>query len=133
MNTLLNATITTAQSTTTTTADALDLPFHRSLLIQANFTYGSGGTSVDAYVQTSADGGLTWYDVAQFHFLTTSATKLYNLSNRTAVTAIATPTDGALASNTSVDGILGDRLRVKWSSTGTYAGGTNLTITAIPR
>ena len=132
MNTLLSVGITTAQTTTSTKADALDLPFHRSLLLQANFAYGSGGTSVDAYVQTSADGGVTWFDVAQFHFLTTSATKVYNLSNRTPVTSIATPTDGALASNTSVDGLLGDRLRVKWSSVGTYAA-TSLLITATAR
>jgi hypothetical protein len=132
MNTLLSVGITTAQSTTTTAADVRDLAFHRSLLLQANFTYGSGGTSVDAYVQSSDDSGLTWYDVAQFHFTTASAIKLYNLTNRTAVTAVATPTDGALASNTSIDGLLGDRLRVKWSSTGTYVG-TSLLITAVAR
>jgi hypothetical protein len=133
MNTLLSVGITTAQTTTSTKADALDLPFHRSLLLQANFVYGSGGTSVDAWIQSSADGGVTWFDVANFHFTTSSLVKLYNLSNRTAVTSIATPTDGALSANTSVDGLLGDRLRVKWSSVGTYAGGTNLTITAIER
>lgn len=134
MYTLLNSgNIATAQSTTTTTADAKDLASQRGVLLQANFTYGSGGTTVDAYVQSSADGGVTWYDVANFHFTTASAIKLYNFSGRTPVTSIATPSDGAIAANTSVDGLLGDRLRVKWSSTGTYAGTTTLVITAVAR
>src|SRR5947207_2214902 len=41
-----------------------------TMTIQGTFTYGSGGTSTDAYIQTSIDGGGTWADVANFHFLT---------------------------------------------------------------
>jgi hypothetical protein len=98
--------------------------------VQANFTYGSGGTSADAYVQTSLDGGTTWTDIANFHFTTASARKIYNLSAATAVASIATPGDGALASNTAVDGILGTRFRVKYVTVGTYAGGTTLQLDA---
>ncbi len=133
MYTLLNQTITAAQATTSTAADALDLGAHRSLLLQANFTYGSGGTTVDAYVQSSSDGGTTWSDLCNFHFTTSSQRRLFNLSSLTAVASQATPTDGAIAANTSVDGLSGDRLRVKWSSSGTYAGGTTLVITAVPK
>ena len=100
----------------------------RNLAIQAEFTYGSGGTTVDAYVQTTFDGGGTWTDIAQFHFTTASARKIFNLSALTPVTTQATPTDGALASNTAIDGIIGSQVRVKYQSAGTYAGGTALEI-----
>jgi hypothetical protein len=43
-----------------------------SAALQCSFVYGSGGISIDAYVQTSIDGGNAWIDVAQFHFLTTT-------------------------------------------------------------
>jgi len=100
----------------------------RNLAIQATFTYGSGGTTADAYVQTSLDGGLTWTDIANFHFTTSSARRIFNLSAATPVTSIATPSDGALSANSAVDGILGSQLRVKYASTGTYAGSTSLRI-----
>jgi hypothetical protein len=130
--TLLSTPITTAVTQTATLADAVDLASQRGVLLQANFGYGSGGTSVTAYVQTSADGGTTWYDVAAFEFTTSSAVKLFNLRAQTPVTSIATPTSGALTANTSVDGLLGDRLRVLWASVGTYST-TTLTISAITR
>jgi hypothetical protein len=96
----------------------------RQLTVQANFTYGSGGTSADAYVQTSLDGGATWTDIANFHFTTASARKIYNLSAATPVASIATPNDGSLSSNTAVDGILGTHFRIKYATVGTYAGTT---------
>lgn len=94
----------------------------RNLTVQANFTYGSGGTTVDAWVQSSIDGGASWTDIAQFHFATASARKAYNLSAATPVTTQASPSDGTLAANTAVDGLLGPLLRVKYASSGTYAG-----------
>lgn len=96
----------------------------RDLLVQANFAAGSGGTSADAYVQTTVDGGLTWTDIANFHFTTTSARRLYNLSSLTPDTTIATPGDGALTANTAVDGLIGSQLRVKYTTVGTYVGAT---------
>jgi len=96
--------------------------------VHANFIYGSGGTSVDAYLQTSFDGKKTWCDIAQFHFTTASARKAFNLSGLTPVTTQATPTDGSLAANTAIDGLLGDEFQLKWTSAGTYAGGTSLEI-----
>lgn len=102
----------------------------RNLCVQANFTYGGGGTSADAWLQTSLDGGTTWCDVANFHFTTASARKLFNLSSLTPVTTQATPSDGTLASNTAVDGLFGTKWRVKYTTVGTYAGGTTLAIDA---
>lgn len=100
------------------------------LLIQATFTYGSGGTSADAWVQTSIDGGKTWVDAANFHFTTSSLRAVYNLSALTPVTTQYTATDGTLAANTAKDGILGTLIRVKYTTVGTYAGGTTLAIDA---
>lgn len=100
----------------------------RNLTVQATFTYGSGGTSADAWLQTSLDGGLTWTDIANFHFTTASARKVVNLSGATPVTSQVTPTDGAMAANTVQDGLIGPDLRVKYASAGTYGAGTALRV-----
>jgi hypothetical protein len=100
----------------------------QSLAIEADFVYGSGGTSVKAWVQTSLDGGESWIDIANFAFATTSAKKVANLSSLTPVSTLYTPTDGSLADNTVKDGILGPMFRVKTTSVGTYAGGTTLDV-----
>lgn len=132
--TLLPATvITTAVTAVVDGPRVTDLDRARGVLLQGNFTYGSGGTTLKAWVQSSADGGATWHDVACFAFTTASKRRLFNLSARTAVASIATPGDAALADDTSVDGLLGDLLRVKYTSTGTYAGNSTLTISAVTR
>lgn len=100
----------------------------RNLTIQGKFAYGSGGTSVDAYVQTSLDNGSTWVDIAEFSWTTSAGTKIYNLSGGTAKTTAVTPTDGTLTANTAVDGVLGPQFRVKVVSVGTYAGATSVAI-----
>ncbi len=89
--------------------------------IEAKLSYGSGGTSLKAYVQVTLDDGQTWIDVACFAFTTSSAIRVINLSGLTPKTTAVAPTDGALADDTCVDGILGSAMRVKLVSTGTYA------------
>jgi hypothetical protein len=100
----------------------------RNLVIDAEFTYGSGGTTVDAWVQTSIDGGKTWVDIAQFHFTTSSGSAIVNLSSLTPHTTQIVPTNGSLMANTVVDGSLGPQFQVLLTTTGTYAGGTALAI-----
>jgi len=78
MSILLNQTVTTAQTAVVTPAQQLRDGNPESAVLQGMFTYGSGGTSADAWVQTSFDGGLTWADVANFHFLLATARFLYN-------------------------------------------------------
>lgn len=133
MTVLFNATITTALTATTTTALQLrpvEGGIAQNVGLQANFTYGSGGTTADAWVQTSFDFGSTWIDVANFHFTTSNARFFYNLSALTPVTTEYAPTDGTLGANTAKDGVIGPLWRVKTTTTGTYAGGTTLRVDA---
>lgn len=96
------------------------------LLVFLRFAWGSGGTSVKVYVQSSADGGNTAYDIACMVFGTASETALLNFSALTPKLTQVTPTDGALTDDTAVDGIIGDRVRLKIVSVGTYAENTVL-------
>lgn len=128
---LLNVTVTTAvtaQLSSTFQLRPTSLP--TNITLQGTFTYGSGGTTADAYVQTSVDGGVTWADVANFHFTTSSARFIYNLNSSKSNTTEITPTDGSLAANTSNDGVIGSQWRIKFTTVGTYAGGTKLRIDA---
>jgi hypothetical protein len=97
-------------------------------LIQGELVYGSGGTTLDAWVQTSIDGGETWIDVCNFRWTTAGNRRLYNLSADTPITTVHTATDGTLAANTAKDGVIGRQWRVKYTSTGDYADDTTLKI-----
>jgi hypothetical protein len=130
---LANLPITTAVTTQKTTAVPLTNGAFNSALFEAIFTYGSGGTTVDAWVQTSLDGGATFFDVMNFHFTTASASFIFNISALTSITSEYTPTNGTLASNTCKDGLLGDRWQVLYTTTGTYAGSTSLQVYMAPR
>lgn len=104
----------------------------REIALQANFDYGSGGTTAKAWFQTSFDGGVTWHDLACFAFATADARKLANVvSNPATPAAVAAATDATLADDTVKNGPMGDQFRVKLTTTGTYAGATTLTIDAI--
>jgi hypothetical protein len=133
--TLVDVTVTTAVTAVTTDPVPLGREFTvgRYIAIQGNFTYGSGGTNATAYVQTSIDGGITWCDVASFQWTTASARKVSAVTTYVALAAATTCTDGSLTANTILNGLLGNMYRVKYTTTGTYAGGTRLKITAVPR
>jgi hypothetical protein len=118
----------------TTTCDVIDeLEGMTAVSLQVRFAYGSGGTKVTVYVQTSLDQGASWIDIACVTFTTASGNKALNLSGLTPKTTAATPTDGAMTDDTALDGILGDRLRCKVVSTGTYAGSSSLAVRAACR
>jgi len=51
------------------------------------WTYGSGGTTSDFYVQTSLDGGVSWTDIAHFGFNTAASTRsILNVLSAVAIT-----------------------------------------------
>ncbi|MGJ4888950.1 hypothetical protein ACQR1Y_12190 [Bradyrhizobium sp. HKCCYLRH3099] len=106
-----------------------DLDGMSAVTLEAAFKYGAGGASCIAIVVTSYDGGTTWRHVARFDFGTANATKLCNLQANTAK-AIAAYAD--LNAEGVTDGLLGDRLAVILTSTGTYSD-TTLAIRAAVR
>jgi hypothetical protein len=121
------APITTAQTKLLLGA-AILLPYARYVVMQSKFAYGSGGTTLKVYFQTSLDGGATWFDIASHAYATTTGQKLSAVSADVAAAANVVPGSGALTDDTIVQGILGDRFRVIYTSSGTYAGGTTLSL-----
>lgn len=99
----------------------------------AKFLYGAGGTTVKAWIQTSFDQGLTWVDIANFAFTTAAATKISTVKAATVAAAAYVPTDKTLADDTIKDGLLGDRLRVAYTSTGTYTGLSSLAVYCVTK
>jgi hypothetical protein len=101
-----------------------------SLTAQATFAWGSGGTTLAVYVQTSIDGGSTWCDAISFAFTTAILRQVgtVNSTKIAATDAVVTPTDGTLAGGTCNDGTFGPLWRVKYTNVGTYAGGTTITV-----
>ena len=98
------------------------------ILAQAVFVRGGGGTTCDVFVQTSVDNGGSWIDVMQFAFATTTVTKISGVRPYIATAANITPTDGGLSNNTILDGVIGDRLRVKAVVVGTYSSTSTLDV-----
>lgn len=131
LSTAVTGTVITAGSDGAAYIDDLDGMLAAN--IQIKLAYGSGGTNLKVYVQTSLDQGATWVDVACAVFTTASATKVINLSGLTPKTTAATPSDGAMTDDTALDGVLGDRFRVKITSTGTYATSTTLSVRMMAR
>lgn len=94
--------------------------------VQVRLAYGSGGTTCKVFIQSSLDQGTTWFDLWCFAGLLASKVRLRRLKpdgNE------LTPVDGALGDDTVASGIvLGDRMRAKVVSTGTYAGSTLVSV-----
>lgn len=123
------AQITTAVTNTQVGSTYTGLGAPAGVSVLANFTYGSGGTNATVYVQTSYDGGSTWWDVQCFQFTTASAVRYQSSRLDIGVLTPATPTVGALTANTAINGLLGDQLRFMMTTTGTYAGNTSISLT----
>jgi hypothetical protein len=122
--TLGDFTITTAGTQTGDWVE--DLEGLLAMAASLRLSYGSGGSSVKAYLQTTLDQGTTAVDIACVVFGTASEHAALNFSALTPKTTQVTPSDGSLSDDTAVDGILGDQFRLKVVSTGTYAGSTVL-------
>lgn len=99
-----------------------------AVTFQVNFTYGSSGTTLKVDLETSIDQGVSWLPICRLAFTTASAEKVANVSGltpKTTAAALSVPSDDACT-----DGVLGDRLRVRITSTGTYAGNTSVSTRA---
>jgi hypothetical protein len=126
--TLVNQAVSAAAAIAVVPASSVTLnDAPRKLTAQFTFTYGSGGTTLDAYLQTSFDGGLTWVDLIHFAATTSALKSVYNLSSMTPQLTAVTPTDGTMTTP-NLDGLLGPMYQVKLKSSGTYAGATNLRV-----
>jgi exosome complex RNA-binding protein Csl4 len=126
MTTLFNGTITTAGTVISGTVQHL----HDKRIVGAVaiFDYGSGGPNCKAWLQTTPDEGTTWIDVANWAFTTSDATRAFALGLPSFGTANLTPTDATLGDNAIVQFPIGDSVRAKVISTGTYAGTTTLKV-----
>jgi hypothetical protein len=109
---------------TTICTPVTDLVGMQALRVALRFLWGSGGTNVRAFVQTSEDGNI-WDDIACVLFGIESESVRLNFSALTPK-AQTTPTDGAMADDTLVDGLIATQVRLKVVSTGIYAGNTLL-------
>ena len=109
-----------------------DLDGMLAATLQINFNYGSsGGTSIKAMVETSLDQGTTWIEVWRAAFGTASEENLVNLSGLTPKTTPVTP--AALTDDTCLDGVLGERWRMRILTVGTYVGNASLSGRLIAR
>lgn len=89
--------------------------------IQAFLQFGTaGGTSIDAFLQTTFDDGLTWQDVANLQVLAANVKRVAAVNKYIAAAAGLVASDGALAVNTVVNGLFGIKWRVKLVVVGAY-------------
>lgn len=90
---------------------------YSSMSIYATIQGATGGV-LDIYIQTSFDGGNTWYDYAHYAQLAAGAAssiKYWSVSagsQQTTATTVGSGTSPALAANTIVGGAFGDQIRV---------------------
>lgn len=128
---LLNVTI---GANATQIGPEIGAPFEPTLQafgFQVKLVVAGGGGTAKAYIQTSLDGGATWFDVACVALTTATATRVGCVRLYVATAGpIATPADGALTDNTILDGIMGDRVRCKLITAGTaYSGASSVAVT----
>ena len=127
MATLLPST-TLAGAVTGSLSDIVTIENAVAVSLTAKFVRAAGGTTAKFWVQTSIDGDV-WADIANFAFTTASLNKAAALSINIAHTH-ATIIDGTLADNTVLNGRLGNKYRVKYTTTGTYTGASSIEINA---
>lgn len=88
-----------------------------------------GGTTVDNYLQTSFDNGVTWEDVANLQVLQADVRKIASMVRDVAAAVRTAASDGALAADTKVDGLMGYNWRIKQVVVGAYNADSRLKLT----
>lgn len=98
-----------------------------TLQLSVKLIVGTKGTTATTYVQTSIDEGSTWFDIGLIGHGTAGDGDTQNWLFATRIgdgEGIMDGTDGAMDMGTVNNGILGDRIRLKTITTGTYASTT---------
>lgn len=122
---------TTVAAATTITGDPVKVGNITSLAALSKFAYGAGGTATKVFIQTTLDGGTTWFDIVSHAFTTAAGVKASAATSYIAPASQGlTPGDAALTDNTIIQGVLGDLIRAKVVTTGTYTGTTHITVLA---
>ena len=116
--TLLDVDVSDAMSTQYT--EAITFP-GTQLAVQGRFVCppgcgGGGGPSVSAWIQTTLDAGATWMDIGAFNFASTGT----QVTSGASTGDVVVPSDGDLPAGTYISGVLGDRIRMQWSSSGSF-------------
>jgi hypothetical protein len=123
MTQILNATIAAPGTFTGLAYTPLDPKLRfipQNANVEATFVYGSGGTSVDVYLQTTHDGA-NWRDIGHFGQLTTSTVRdIWRASS----------SDSVLDADIQNPAPPLSWWRVRYVVVGTYAG-TNLAVNVI--
>lgn len=98
-----------------------DLSGMTAVTLDFDFKWGAGGNTVVAIVATSFDGGTTWRHIARADFANASRVVQCNLEGLLSkgITAYSD-----LAAEGVYDGVLGDRIALFLTTTGTYSGTT---------
>ena len=107
---------------------------YRSLFVDLSIAaVPSGGVPcLDVYLQTSADSGATWRDLAHTQFTNVPLHRYWQVSgDAPGSTSTLAASDGQLAGESVVQGPFGDMLRLKWAftpggSAGSYTLAANL-------
>lgn len=131
--TLLPTTTLAVDVTAGVTTPVTGLPAASYVAATCVFVRAGGGTTCKVWVQTSLDEGASWHDIMSFAFTTSSLTKMSCVSTGVAVAATVTTTDGALTDNTILNGFIGERFRVKYTTVGTYTGASSLRVDIVTK
>jgi hypothetical protein len=109
----------------TYTLPILGLRNPTSIIIQAQFVFGSGTLTTSKYfLQTTPDSGVTWRDLACLAFTTASGVKTSVVNAGIVAAAAMVASDGALTDDTIANGYLCSSFRVKNIIANAYTAST---------
>jgi hypothetical protein len=83
------------------------------LVGRVKYGYTGGIGTCDVYVQTTIDGGTTWYDVAAIRGTSTAYDRMFSVTT-TPITTVYATTDGSLTADSVKDGLIGSSVRAKY-------------------
>jgi hypothetical protein len=112
---------------------ASDLERCSALTIIGELQGATGGT-LDVFLQTSWDGGTTWYDYAHFTQLAAGAAAIKyawhvsRASERTTITAVGSAAAGVIATGAIMAGGWGNQMRMAFTAGASTSAGAAQTV-----